>query len=191
MQAIDFSRSFFTFRIDTLKRPPATYSHAPTVSCINSSSIPTLTPSAERNATALSGGLHADSTIDSGISVPMVASLMPGFVKRQCLSRYIGLQRLCVWSRAAVKDFDTGSLLRVHNAITTLLQKALKQFFSIQLRPVIKHRHMAAPMTARAGPSRCRRISPIRCRGSERAGCATAVITSSATRMPNYWIAAT
>ena len=29
MQAIDFSRSFLTFRIDTLKKPPQTVSHKP------------------------------------------------------------------------------------------------------------------------------------------------------------------
>ena len=39
MQAIDFSRSFLTFRIDTLKKPPATVSHKPPFT-LNNARIP-------------------------------------------------------------------------------------------------------------------------------------------------------
>jgi len=39
MKTIDFSRSFFTFRIDTLKRPPKTVSHKPPFS-LNNARIP-------------------------------------------------------------------------------------------------------------------------------------------------------
>jgi hypothetical protein len=39
MKAIDFSRSFFTFRIDTLKKPPKTVSHKPPFS-LNNARIP-------------------------------------------------------------------------------------------------------------------------------------------------------
>jgi len=39
MKAIDFSRSFFTFRIDTLKKPPKTVTHKPPFS-LNNARIP-------------------------------------------------------------------------------------------------------------------------------------------------------
>src|ERR1700726_3352320 len=35
MQAIDFSRSFFTFRIDTMKKPPITTTHKMPISLNN------------------------------------------------------------------------------------------------------------------------------------------------------------
>src|SRR6516164_7173334 len=39
MQTIDFGRSFFTFRIDTLKKPPQTVSHKPPFT-LNNARIP-------------------------------------------------------------------------------------------------------------------------------------------------------
>src|SRR5690349_18419348 len=39
MKTINFSRSFFTFRIDTLKKPPKTVSHKPPFS-LNNARIP-------------------------------------------------------------------------------------------------------------------------------------------------------
>src|SRR4029078_7681605 len=39
MKSIDFSRSFFTFRIDALKKPPKTVSHKPPFS-LNNARIP-------------------------------------------------------------------------------------------------------------------------------------------------------